>query len=102
MTDREHPARYERRDDGRRQAPSLAHRADARELVGRHDRKHAFLRLGRQDLERFHAALAQRNSVEVELSAHAGAGGRLAYRARDAGAAEVLEPLQQSALDHLE
>ena len=63
---------------------------------GRHDREHPLLRLAREDLERLHARFAQRHRVEVERGAHARSSRRLAHRARDAGAAQVLQPLEQA------
>ena len=102
VPDREHVAGNERCDHGRCQAPLLAHRTDVGEPLGRDDREHPLLRLGRQDLERLQPALPKRHGVQVEIGSHAGARGRFADRARDAGRAQVLQPFQQSRLDHLE
>src|SRR3712207_8473868 len=51
---------------------------------------------------RLHVLLAERHRVEVDPRAHAGARRRLAHRARDPRAAEVLEAFEQIAADQLE
>ena len=77
-------------------SPHRSHTAShRRQLRGMHDREHPLLRLRREDLERLHAGLAQRHRVQIQVRAHARAGRRLADRARDAGAAQILQALQQ-------
>ena len=66
------------------------------------DRQHPLLGLGDHDLERLHARLAARDRVEIDEDPGSGPVGRLGRRAGDPAGAEVLEALDQPALDQLE
>ena len=66
------------------------------------DREHPLLRLGREDLERLHARLTQRNLVEIQPRAEPGPSRGLAHGARETGSPEVLQPFEQVLLDQLE
>ena len=85
-----------------RQPPAFADRGDVGESLRPDDREHPLLALADHDLERLHARLAPRDRVEVDADAGAGPVGGLGRGAGDAGGAEVLQPLDEAALDELE
>ena len=89
-------------DDRDRQTPALADLADGVPAVRPDDRAHPLLRLRDHDLERLHVRLAPRDRVEVDVDARPGPIGRLRGRTRDAAGAEVLEALDEPAVDELE
>ena len=92
-----HPA-----DDRGRKAPPRADLDDVGEPVRSDDREHPLLGLADHHLERLHPGLAPRDRVEVDEHPGPGPIGGLRRGARDAGRAEVLEPLDEAALDELE
>ena len=77
-------------DDGRGEIPLLEDRTHEILVTLAGDDEHALLRLAGQDLGRRHRGLAQRHPLEPDPHAGAGCGGGLGERARQAGAAEVL------------
>ena len=85
-----------------RQSPAPADLEHLREPIGAHDRAHPLLRLADHHLERRHPLLAPRHGVEVDDDAGAGAIGHLGGGAADAAGAEVLQPLDEAALDQLQ
>ena len=89
-------------DDRDRQAPALAHLADVVPALGQDGRAHPFLRLGDHDLEGREPRLAARDRVEVDHDPRPGPVGRLRGGAGDPAGPEVLEPLDEPALDQLE
>ena len=92
-----HPA-----DDRDRQAPALADLAHLGPAFREDGGAHPLLRLGDHHLERLEARLAPRDRVEVDQDPGPGPVGRLRRRAGDPAGAEVLESLDQPALDELE
>src|SRR5688500_14775264 len=84
------------------EGPARADRLDGVQPVRTDDREHPLLALADEDLERLHAGLAPRDRIQVDDDPGARAIGGLGRRARDAGRAEVLQPLDQPALDELE
>ncbi len=89
-------------DDRHRKAPALAHVTDRIPFVGQDGGTHPLLRLGDHHLERLETRFAARDGVEVDRDPGPGPVGRLGRGAGDAAGAEVLEALDQVALDELE
>ena len=89
-------------DDRDGQAPALAHLADGVPAIRPDGGAHPLLALRDHDLERLHVRLAPRDRVEVDEDARPGPVGGLRRRAGDAAGAEVLEALDEPALDELE
>ena len=94
---------HERGDHGGLEAPASADLADVVEALGRHDREHPLLRLADVRISKGSMPGSRSGTAsQMEHGAHAGARGRLADGAAEPGAAEVLQPLQQAALDQLQ
>ena len=74
----------------------------ASQRSGRTIAQHPLLRLGDHHLERLHARLAARDRVEVDDDPGARPIGGLRRGAGDPAGAEVLEALDEAALDQLE
>ena len=89
-------------DDRDGQAPALAHLADGRPALGADGGAHPLLRLRDHDLERLEARLASRDGIQVDDDPRPGPIGGLGGRARDPAGAEVLEALDEAALDELQ
>ena len=89
-------------DDRDRQAPPLAHLADIVPARGQDRRAHPLLRLRDHDLEGRQSRLAARDRVEVDDDPGARPIGGLRRGAGDPAGAEVLETLDEPALDQLE
>ena len=89
-------------DDRHRQAPPFADLADRLPALGQDRGAHPFLRLGDQHLERFEARLPPRDGVQVHDDPGPGPVGRLRGRAGDPAGAQVLEALDESALDQFQ
>ena len=102
LDDRDVAVRGDPADDRDRQAPAGADLADLLPLRGEDRGAHPLLRLRDHDLERLEARLASRDRVEVDEHPGPAAVGGLRRRAGDPAGAEVLEALDQAALDELE
>ena len=89
-------------DDRGPHLPAPAHLLDRVAVAGGDDGEHALLALGRHHLEGLHARLAPGDDVDVDVHAHAAARRGLRRRAGEAGAAEVLDPDHQAAVEQLE
>jgi hypothetical protein len=89
-------------DDGAGDPPPLADLADRCFAVRPDDREHPFLALRDEDLEGGQPRLPAGHGIEVDEHAGPGPVGGLRGRAGDAAGAEVLEPLDEPALDELE
>ena len=89
-------------DHGRLDVPLGADRERALDVVRRDDRHHPFLRLAHEDLLGSERGVAERHAVEPHV--HAALAGRrqLRRRARQAGAAEVLDAEDGAGLEELE
>src|SRR5205085_7260952 len=85
-----------------REPPPVANRVNLVEPRRSDDREHPLLRLGREDLERLQPGLPERYRIELHLRSDAAARRGLADSTRQAGAAQVLEALQQTGLHELE
>src|SRR5262249_2445822 len=88
-------------DHRTRQLPAVAHHPDRGEHLRLDDGDHPLLRLRDHDLPGLHALLAQRDTGEVDVDAHA-VGGHLREGGREAGGAAVLQRLDEARLDELE
>ena len=82
--------------------PLLRDREEPVELAGLHDRHHALLALGHQDLLGRERGVAQQHGIELDRHAALAVGGELARRARDARGTEILDALDQVAREQLE
>ncbi len=89
-------------DDDGLDLPLLAQGEEGVEVVRRHDGAHALLRLAHEDLLRRERGIAQQDAVEPDVHAALAVGRQLAGGAGDAGAAEVLDALHESGVQHLE
>ena len=89
-------------DDNGFDIPLLDQRHELVELLGSHDRAHALLRLAHQDLLRGESLIAQKHAVEPHVHAAVAIGGELTCRARDSGAAEILDALDEACVQYLE
>ena len=89
-------------DDRDGQTPALADLADGVPAIRPDRGAHPLLALRDHHLERRHAGLAPRDRVEVDADAGAGPVRRLRGGAGDAAGTEVLEALDEPALDELE
>ena len=92
-----HPA-----DDRGTDLPALAEREHLVEVVGRHDRQHAFLALGREHLDRVHARLALRDPRGVDVHPRAGLRRGLGRGAGQSRGTEVLDPDRESRVEQRE
>ena len=72
------------------------------DLVRSDDGTHALLRLAHQDLFRAQCRIAQQYSIQPHVHATVTVGGEFAGGARDTGTTEVLNPLDQSGMQHFE
>ena len=86
-------------DVGELELPAGADRRDRVRLVG--DADHPLLALGDHDLDGLHVGLAERHAVEVDIEADA-ASRHLGEGGREAGRAEILQRLDEPALDERE
>ena len=89
-------------DDRRPDLPAFAEREDLVEVLGRDDRQHPLLALGREHLDRVHARLALRRARHVDVHARAGLRRGLGRRARDPGRAEVLHADREAGVEQRE
>ena len=99
---RRRPRAGDRADHRGPDLPPLADGQHGVEVVGLDDGEHPLLALRRHDLEGLHARLAPRDRADVDVHADAARDGRLARRAAEAGAAEVLDPDHQAGVEQLE
>ena len=81
--------------------PSRADLLDRAQILGADDRDHPLLALGDHDLPRLQVLFAQRHAVEVNVDAAASTS-HLGKRRRKARGTQVLERLDEAALDQLE
>ena len=81
--------------------PARADLLDGRHVLGPDDRDHPLLALGDHDLPRLQIGLPQRDPVERHVDSGSSAR-HLGERRGEAGGAEVLERLDEAALDELE
>src|SRR5439155_20419300 len=89
-------------DDRDGKSPALADLAHGRGSIGPDDRAHALLALRDHHLERGHHWFPARHRVEVDDDAGPGSVRRLRGRTRETAGTEVLEALDEAALDELE
>ena len=89
-------------DQGDRDAPALADLAHGRVVLRPAGGQHPLLRLGDHHFPGRHAGLAARDRVEVQEDAGAGLVGRLGGGAADPAGAEVLDALDEAAVDQLQ
>ena len=88
--------------DGRVDVPLLADREERLDVVGLDDRHHPLLRLAHQDLLGRERGVAQRHLVELDVHAAVAGARELGRRAREPGAAEVLDAGDQPGREDLE
>src|SRR5919198_4008710 len=86
-------------DIGDGELPSFAHRNHVVKSLGLHDRDHAFLALGDDDLDRLEVGLPKRDAVEVDIDADSSAARHLGQGGGKPGGAEVLQALDEAGLD---
>src|SRR6185436_8123948 len=89
-------------DDGRRQPPAGAHLEDVRPALRSDCSAHSLLGLRDHDLEWLETRLAARDRVEVDRDPGPATVRELGGRASDPARSEVLEALDETALDELE
>ena len=82
--------------------PLLAAQQEFIELRRGDDRAHALLRLAHEDLLGRERLIAQQHPVEPHVHAAVAVRGEFAGRARDAGAAEILDAFDEARVQHLE
>ena len=82
--------------------PLLAAQQEFAELRGGDDRAHALLRLAHEDLLGRERLIAQQHPVEPHVHATVAIRGEFTRRARDAGAAEILDAFDEARVQHLE
>ena len=89
-------------DDDGLDVPLGADRHQLLDVLGLDDRHHAFLRLAHQDLLGRERGVAQRHPVELDLHPAVAGAGQLGRRAREPGAAEVLDAGDDAGGEQLE
>jgi hypothetical protein len=89
-------------DDDGLDLPLAAERQERVEVLGSHDRAHALLRLAHEDLLGRQRLVAQEHAVEPHVHAALAVRRELARGAGDPRAAEVLDPLDEAGVQHLE